>query len=416
MTSFSISANSLQTEPLEITHQFIELCTPRIHLDVEGNPTVTSDEQVKVESTIEHILETFLENHEIDTTLPRLNRLQIVDFVRHGLSKLSASYECLDASRTWVCYWNLHSLELLEVPLPDETKNAVISFLNLCQNPTGGFGGGPFQYSHLAPTYAAVNALVILQSEEAFKIINRTNLYNFLMNCRNEEGAFALHVGGEVDVRGTYCAVVVAKLTGIVDQKLFSGTSEWILKCQTYEGGFAGTPNQEAHGGYTFCALAALTLLGQESKCNRWACNRQMKFEGGFQGRTNKLVDGCYSFWQGALFPLLHFLLAKSDQYSEALDAKRWLFNQEALQEYLLVCCQHPFGGLLDKPGRPRDFYHTCYGLSGLSIAQHVSGSGKSSIVGSPTNELALTHPIYNLGVNAVMSALNYFNSQPLRI
>ena len=47
MTSFSISANSLQTESLEeITHQFIELCTPRIHLDVEGNPTVTSDEQV----------------------------------------------------------------------------------------------------------------------------------------------------------------------------------------------------------------------------------------------------------------------------------------------------------------------------------------------------------------------------------
>ncbi len=42
-----------------------------------------------------------------------------------------------------------------------------------CQNPTGGFGGGPFQYSHLAPTYAAVNALVILQSEEAYQIINR---------------------------------------------------------------------------------------------------------------------------------------------------------------------------------------------------------------------------------------------------
>ena len=48
MTSFSISANSLETEPLEITHQFIELCTPRIHLDVEGNPTVTSDEQVEL--------------------------------------------------------------------------------------------------------------------------------------------------------------------------------------------------------------------------------------------------------------------------------------------------------------------------------------------------------------------------------
>lgn len=74
-------------------------------------------------------------------------------------------------------------------------------------------------------------------------------LYDFLKNCRNKEGAFALHVGGEVDVRGTYCAIAVAKLTSIYDSDLFNGTSDWILKCQTYEGGFAGTPNQEAHGG-----------------------------------------------------------------------------------------------------------------------------------------------------------------------
>ncbi len=31
---------------LDETHQFPELCTPRIHLDVEGCPSVTSDEQV----------------------------------------------------------------------------------------------------------------------------------------------------------------------------------------------------------------------------------------------------------------------------------------------------------------------------------------------------------------------------------
>ena len=48
----------------------------------------------------------------------------------------------------------------------------LILFLR-CQNSTGGFGGGPFQFSHLAPTYAAVNALVILQSEDAYKVINR---------------------------------------------------------------------------------------------------------------------------------------------------------------------------------------------------------------------------------------------------
>ena len=28
------------------------------------------------------------------------------------------------------------------------------------------------------------------------------------------------------------------------------------------------------------------------------------------------------------------------------------MFSQEALQEYLLICCQFPSGGLIDKPGR----------------------------------------------------------------
>lgn len=34
--------------------------------------------------------------------------------------------------------------------------------------------GGPGQYAHLATTYAAVNALCILGTEDAFKVINRS--------------------------------------------------------------------------------------------------------------------------------------------------------------------------------------------------------------------------------------------------
>lgn len=74
-----------------------------------------------------------------------------------------------------------------------------------------------------------------------------------------------------------------------------------------------------------------------------------MRLEGGFQGRTNKLVDGCYSFWQGACFPLIHAILSNEGKLP---NTNYWLFDQEALQEYLLVCCQHPFGGLIDKPDK----------------------------------------------------------------
>lgn len=38
--------------------------------------------------------------------------------------------------------------------------------------------------------------------------------------------------------------------------------------CQTYEGGFSGCPGLEAHGGYTFCGLAALVLLQKGHLCD----------------------------------------------------------------------------------------------------------------------------------------------------
>jgi protein farnesyltransferase subunit beta len=39
--------------------------------------------------------------------------------------------------------------------------------------------------------------------------------------------------------------------------------------------------------------------------------------------------------------------------------------------KYLLSCCQHPDGGLRDKPPMRSDFYHSCYSLAGLSVAQY---------------------------------------------
>lgn len=101
------------------------------------------------------------------------------------------------------------------------------------------------------------------------------------------------------------------------------------------------------------------------------------------QGRTNKLVDGCYSFWQGGIFPLLHELLKSED----ALPENRWLFEHRALQEYLLVCCQDSRGGLIDKPGKSRDYYHTCYTLSGLSVAQNMP-DGRYAVLGDASNLL----------------------------
>lgn len=64
-------------------------------------------------------------------------------------------------------------------------------------------------------------------------------------------------------MRGVYCALVIADILNILEdnEELTRGMVDFIVKCQTYEGGIACAPFGEAHGGYTFCALASLILL-----------------------------------------------------------------------------------------------------------------------------------------------------------
>ncbi|XP_037500289.1 protein farnesyltransferase subunit beta [Rhipicephalus sanguineus] len=397
-------------------------CSPSIdsqRYDDDDYPTASSEEQKKVEDSVDAFFKTSQAAVRLEEGCPRLQRERHVAYLMKGLSHLPKAYQDLDASRPWLCYWILHSLELLEITLYSEMKTSIADFLGKCQHPEGGFSGGPGQQAHLAPTYAAVNALSILGTEEAYKVINRKTLYSFLRRMKQPDGSFIMHEGGEADVRGAYCALSVAKLTNTFTPSLFEGTAEWVIKCQTYEGGFGGVPGMEAHGGYTFCGFAALVFLEREMLCNlkkllRWLVNRQMRFEGGFQGRTNKLVDGCYSFWQGGAFPLLHKVLFSLG--NESLSMEGWLFDQDALQEYILLCCQDPSGGLIDKPGKHRDYYHTCYLLSGLSVAQHFGGGilSSSRVLGDPANELITVHPLYNVGTENAAAALKYFNSQPL--
>ncbi|NXL85788.1 FNTB farnesyltransferase, partial [Alectura lathami] len=213
-----------------------------------------------------------------------------------------------------------------------------------------------------------------------------------------------MHIGGEVDVRSAYCAASVASLTNVLTPALFAGTAEWIARRNRGGGG----------GSRILVVTPSVSPPPFPNPLQHWVTGRQMRFEGGFQGRCNKLVDGCYSFWQAGLLPLLHRALhARGDA---ALSMSRWMFNQEALQEYILLCCQCPAGGLLDKPGKSRDFYHTCYCLSGLAIAQHF-GSGEMHhevVLGLPENRLQPTHPVYNMAPEKVVKAVMHFLQQPL--
>ncbi|QDZ17972.1 beta subunit of protein farnesyltransferase [Chloropicon primus] len=342
-----------------------------------------------------------------------------VRFMLSGLKQLSPGFASLDASRPWLLYWVVHGLSLLGFeyergdtggeklvpaawyPYHEEVseqlrsalerapnKRACLDFLGSCQNPSGGYGGGPQQLSHIATTYAAVAALVIVGGKGALEQVDKAATKEFFRKMQvrqgDQKGAFTVHNGGEVDMRACYLAMAVCRMLGLDTDFLdVEGMVEYIRRCQSYEGGFGGEPGNEAHGGYSYCAFAALSLVGKEDEVDlyqllEWVSNRQQPIEGGFNGRTNKLVDSCYSFWQGSLVCLV------SDCYNQKFGADSCeAFHSEALQDWVLLCCQLDDGGLRDKPGTNPDYYHTCYSLSGLSLCFRIGApdEGKTDLL-----------------------------------
>lgn len=431
--------------------------------DREPRGTVTQREQSMVLNDVNMLYHIYASVPPLAQKLMmELQRKNHVEYLLRGLQQLGPSFCSLDANRPWICYWILHSMALLGEFIDADLEDRTIEFLSRCQDPNGGYGGGPGQMPHLATTYAAVNALISLGGEKSLSSINRSKVYTFLKRMKDPSGAFRMHDAGEIDVRACYTAISVASILNILDDELLQNVGNYILSCQTYEGGIAGEPGSEAHGGYTFCGLAAMILINEADRLDLdaligWVVFRQ-GVEGGFQGRTNKLVDGCYSFWQGGVFALLrrfHSIIGESltpvdqrgaecsidntqtttasdvsegdgssDEISSQGDEhchfqhreREPLFHSIALQRYLLLCSQDPGGGLRDKLRKPRDYYHTCYCLSGLSICQHSwlkdedSSPLPHAVLGPYSNVLEPVHPVFNIVLDRYHEAHEFFS------
>ncbi|KAF4692444.1 hypothetical protein FOZ63_031896 [Perkinsus olseni] len=144
-------------------------------------PTHSSAEQRRTEMSVMSCYEVFMKEQldgsvATDENAFQLNREVHTKFLKKALKSLPTKYSCLDASRPWFVYWILRALELLGTLDRLEVADEVCSFLSACQSPKGGFAGGPGQLPHLACTYAAVAALVIVGTEEAYRVVNRPAL------------------------------------------------------------------------------------------------------------------------------------------------------------------------------------------------------------------------------------------------
>ncbi|KAG7826941.1 hypothetical protein KL920_004939 [Ogataea angusta] len=384
---------------------------------IEEPASKTIESQMEVEMDILKIYEDVLGKDKSE--FPTLRRKRHSKYIDTFLNRpLPAPFTALDASQPWIIYWLVNSKALLGEEVKSELSDKIGDKILECVDAdTGAIGGGNGQMAHMAATYAGLLALTVSKSYKAASQLDRSKIYNWLLQMKQPDGSFIMHYNGEADARAVYCAICVASLLDILDDKLAYKAIDWLASCQTYEGGFSGFPGDEAHGGYTFCAVAALSILKSPRELAsvidldnliNWTVQRQYSLEGGLSGRTNKLVDGCYSHWVGGLTPLLEIATGQRD-----------LLNRIQLQNYILCCCQDEPAGLRDKPSTRADFYHTNYVLCGLSMTQHYQEYKAGEYIGhrildpsitdiSDANHVRSLDPIYGVpsGLASKMIAL----------
>ncbi|XP_074280665.1 geranylgeranyl transferase type-1 subunit beta isoform X2 [Silene latifolia] len=312
-----------------------------------------------------------------------------IRFINMMYEFLPTDYESQEINHLTLAYFTLSSLDILG-SLHRVDKGAVITWVlsfqtrqkdeaELSHGQFYGFQGSrSSQYpavknesfrcngSHLASTYCALCILKMLGDD--FSLVNSESITRTMRNLQQPDGSFIpIHTGAESDLRFLYCAAAISCMlndwSGVDKDK----AKEYILNCQSYDGGFGLSPGLESHGGATFCAIASLRLMGfiDDNLLNKSVSSSIINvpmlldwviqaLDGGFQGRANKPSDTCYAFWIGGVLKILG-----GSQF----------VHREALRDSLLTC-QSQYGGFSKFRGQLPELYHSYYGFSAFSLLE----------------------------------------------
>lgn len=212
----------------------------------------------------------------------------------------------------------------------------------------------PYDGGHIAMTYTAICCLKVLGDD--LSRVNRKAVIGALRSLQCEDGSFSpTWQGGESDMRFVFSAAAISHMLEDWSGLDREATVQFIVSSQRYDGGIGLRPGSEGHGGSTYTAISALTMMGALDRLRdldgliRWCVRSQ---GAGFCGRPNKPPDACYSYWIGATMKLLGV-------YEMTYRPENRRFN---------LRCESPIGGFSKHPGIYADLLHANFGLAGLSL------------------------------------------------
>ncbi|KAF2090626.1 geranylgeranyl transferas-like protein type i beta subunit [Saccharata proteae CBS 121410] len=367
-------------------------------------------------------------------------------------------YTSNDCNRMTLGFFIISALDLLDALNSCTTtgeRDDYITWIYHNQHPSGGFRGSPatnlgeqnrnkdnecWDPANLPATFFALATLVLLG--DGLEKVKRRECLAWLNTVQRQDGSFGEFLGengrieGGQDTRFGYCATGVRwmlrgdqedNVEGVRDIDI-EALVRCIRKAQTYDGGISEAPFHEAHAGFTYCAIGALSFLNRlppnitashtnnttplpgipdPALLTRWLVMRQTATldeedaSDTYADETDSAVTchDAHSYVKLQQFPsqkgemsfrdrpTTHFELqwagfnGRCNKIADTcyawwvegslsmLDALPHT-NVTATRRYLLDKAQHPVGGFSKIPGDPPDIYHSYLGLAAIALMQ----------------------------------------------
>ncbi|GAA5823686.1 hypothetical protein JCM11251_000725 [Rhodosporidiobolus azoricus] len=282
--------------------------------------------------------------------------IQTLDQKRDDLS-----YHFTEHLRMNGVYWGLTALALMG-KMDALPREEMIEWVMSCWNEdAGGFSPHPGHDPHIHSTLSAIQ---ILAMQDSLSVLNVDKIVSYILSLRDPaRGSFAGDSWGEHATRFTFCGIAALSLLNRLDDLGQDGkdkTVEFIEKCKNFDGGFGMVEGAESHAAYVWVCVGALAILDRldivdsDTLC-WWLCERQLP-NGGLNGRPEKLEDVCYSWWALASLAIL--------------GRSHWIDGNK-LSEFILSAQDPDKGGIADRPEDMADVWHTVFGLAGLSLLDY---------------------------------------------
>lgn len=313
---------------------------------------------------------------------------ECTNYFQSVIKGLPSRCEIYETSLNNLAYFCVNALAMLGKldSLDPKIKSDIITWIysQQCHEPLS----GGFRYSsvhetpnrtveenHITMTYSSIAMLLLLGDN--LERVEKDRIMKDLKSLQNPNGSFkSHHLGSESDVRFSFCAAAICVMLGTNGEIDTEAAVNYVLDCQTYEGGFAHEPGDEAHGGATYCAISTLKIWGGLDKIKDrrrlayWMSQRQ---DDGFNGRTHKLTDTCYSFWIGAPLKTLGWF----DEMVDKERLKTFIFSNYVGN-----------GAFRPNSNDDPDILHTHFSIVGLGFCGYPGLEPVNSTLGFVTKNL----------------------------